>query len=188
MPYVAFQAMLDPMAPPGLRSYWRGEYLSHLDDEAIDTFVSHASGTLAAAGPLSQMVIFRIGQGVTAVPDNATAFSHRDTDYLFHPISVWSDAADDERVIAANRAFADAMRPHATGASYLNFTPEADRVRAAYGDEKYERLVALKDIYDPDNLFRMNQNIKPSGAVTDLRSPDKDRCRVQVESAEVPRI
>ena len=110
------------------------------------------------------MIIFRIGQGATAVPDDATAFSHRDANYLFHPISIWQDPADDERLIAANRAFADAMRPFGTGGAYLNFTPEADRVRDAYGDAKYERLVALKDKYDPENLLRGNQNIKPSGA------------------------
>jgi FAD/FMN-containing dehydrogenase len=77
---------------------------------------------------------------------------------------VWASAADDERLIADARAFADAMRPFSTGASYLNFTPEADRVRDAYGDAKYERLSALKDKYDPENLFRGNQNIKPSRA------------------------
>ena len=99
---------------------------------------------------------------MTAVPDEATAFSHRDAAYLFHPITMWSDPADDERLIAATRAFADAMRPFGTGGAYLNFTPEADRVRDAYGEEKYQRLVALKDKYDPDNLFRLNQNILPS--------------------------
>jgi FAD/FMN-containing dehydrogenase len=99
---------------------------------------------------------------------DATAFSHRDANYLFHPISVWQDPADDERLIATNRAFADAMRPFGTGGAYLNFTPEADRVRDAYGDEKYERLVALKDKYDPDNVFRMNQNITPSKQADEL--------------------
>jgi FAD/FMN-containing dehydrogenase len=164
MPYTAFQAILDPSAPPGMRNYWRGEYMSRLPDEAIDTFVAHAPDVAAAGMPLSQMIIFRIGQGVTAISDDATAFSHRDADYLFHPISVWENPADDGRVIAANRAFADAMRPFGTGAAYLNFTPETDRIRDAYGDAKYERLVALKDKYDPDNLFRGNQNIKPSRA------------------------
>jgi hypothetical protein len=67
-------------------------------------------------------------------------------------------------MIDANRAFADAMRPFATGASYLNFTPEADRVRDAYGDEKYARLQAIKVVYDPGNLFRLNQNIRPPAA------------------------
>jgi FAD/FMN-containing dehydrogenase len=162
MPYTAFQAALDPLAPPGLRSYWRGEYMNGLSDAALETFLAHAPGLTEAAVPFSQTVIFRIGQGVTAIPEDATAFSHRDATHLFHPISVWSDPADDERLIAANRAFADAMRPHSTGASYLNFTPEADRVRSAYGADKYQRLVALKDKYDPDNLFRLNQNITPS--------------------------
>jgi FAD/FMN-containing dehydrogenase len=108
------------------------------------------------------MIIFRIGQGVAAVHDEATAFSHRDASYLFHPITAWTDPADDERMTAATRGFAVAMRPFGTGASYLNFTHEPDRVRDAYGDGKYARLVALKDIYDPANLFRLNQNIRPS--------------------------
>jgi FAD/FMN-containing dehydrogenase len=113
------------------------------------------------------MVIFRIGQGVAAVPDRATAFSHRDANYLFHPITAWTDAADDARMTAATRAFAAAMRPFSTGAAYLNFTHEADRVRDAYGDGKYARLVALKDTYDPANLFRLNQNIRPSHAAAE---------------------
>jgi len=73
--------------------------------------VEHAATLTAASIPFSQMIIFRIGQGATAVPDDATAFSHRDANYLFHPISIWQDPADDEGLIAANRAFADAMRP-----------------------------------------------------------------------------
>ena len=78
------------------------------------------------------------------------------------------DPADHDRLIAANRAFADAMRPFGTGGAYLNFTPEADRVRGAYGDEKYERLVALKNKYDPDNVFRLNQNIEPTKQADEL--------------------
>jgi FAD/FMN-containing dehydrogenase len=162
MPYTAFQAILDPSAPPGFRSYWRGEYMRELTDAAIDAFLAHAVDLTALGAPLSQMVIFRIGQGVAAVPDDATAFSHRDARYLFHPISMWAEPVDDERMIAGNRAFAAAMRPFSTGASYLNFTPESDRVRDAYGEQKYARLIALKDTYDPGNLFRLNQNIRPS--------------------------
>jgi len=161
MPYTAFQAILDPFAPRGWRSYARGEYLPELGDAAIGEFLAHAAGLATVGAPLSQIVIFRIGQGIAAVPDDATAFSHRDAQYLFHPISIWADPADDERMIAANRAFTTAMRPFSTGAAYLNFTAEADRVRDAYGDAKYARLVALKDRYDPANLFRLNQNIRP---------------------------
>ena len=92
MPYTVFQAMIDAAAPKGLRNYWRGEYLASLPDGAIDAFVQHGPALAAAATPLSQMVVFRIGQGVAAVPDDATAFSHRDARYLFHPIAVWHDA------------------------------------------------------------------------------------------------
>jgi FAD/FMN-containing dehydrogenase len=162
MPYTGFQSLLDAAAPHGLRNYCRGEYLREFSDSAIDTFLTHAVDLTEAGAPLSQMVIFRIGQGIAAVPEEATAFSHRDAGYLFHPISVWSNPADDEHLIAANRAFAAAMRPFGTGAAYLNFTLETDRVRDAYGERKYARLVSLKDIYDPTNLFRLNQNIRPS--------------------------
>jgi FAD/FMN-containing dehydrogenase len=161
MPYTAFQAMLDPSAPHGKRSYWRGEYLAGLPDDAIEVFLEHGPDLTAAGAPFTQTVIFRIGQGVARIADEETAFSHRDADYLFHPISVWEDPRDDERLIAANRAFCEAMRPYTTGGAYLNFTPE-DRVRDAYGEAKYERLVELKDTYDPANLFRLNNNITPS--------------------------
>jgi len=162
MPYTAFQSMLDEAAPRGFRSYWRGDYMRELADAALDTFVSGGVDLLTLAPPLSQMVIFRVGQGVAATPDAATAFSHRDARYLFHPITMWTDAHDDERMIAASRAYATEMHEFATGASYLNFEPDADRVRAAYGEEKYRRLVALKDAYDPANVFRLNQNVRPS--------------------------
>jgi hypothetical protein len=74
---------------------------------------------------------------------------------------------------AATRAFAAVMRPFSTGAAYLNFTHEADRVRDAYGDGKYARLVALKDTYDPANLFRLNQNIRPSTPRRSRRWPSR---------------
>ena len=161
MPYTAFQALLDPAVPKEHRHYWRGEYLQSLPDGAIATFAGHAPQLTAAAAPFSQMILFRIGQRVAAIADDATAFSHRDAKYMFHPLVMWPRAADDERMIGATRAFAEAMRPFSTGGAYLNFTPE-DRVRDAYGPDKYQRLVALKDRYDPSNLFRLNNNIKPS--------------------------
>ncbi|HZQ66559.1 MAG TPA: FAD-binding oxidoreductase [Gaiellaceae bacterium] len=162
MPYTAFQAALDATAPPGWRSYWRGEYLRSLSDGAIDTFLEHGATLVEEAPPLSQGVVFRIGQRINAVPHDATAFSQRDASYLFHPIAVWKDADDDERMLAAGRAYAEEMRRFADGSPYLNFTPEADRVRDAYTPDTYARLVGLKDAYDPDNLFRLNQNIAPS--------------------------
>ena len=164
MPYTAFQAIVDAAAPPGMRSYWRGEYMNELTDEAIEVFADRAPELVAAGFPLTQTLFFRIGQAVKAVPEEATAFSHRDAEYMFHPICMWNDRADDDRMIAASRALCDVMRPFTTGAAYLNFSAE-DRVREAFGVAKYARLVALKDRYDPDNLFRLNHNIVPSQQV-----------------------
>ena len=161
MPYTMFQGMLDVTAPKGQRSYWRGEYLKGLSNGAIDTFVLNATDLAKAGMPLTQIIIFRLGQGVAAVADDATAFSHRDADYMFHPITMWQQPTDDERLMAKSRAFCEAMRPFSTGGAYLNFTAE-DRVRDAFGAAKYERLVALKNRYDPGNLFRLNPNIKPT--------------------------
>jgi FAD/FMN-containing dehydrogenase len=162
MQYTAFQAALDPTAPPGMRSYWRGEYLRNLPDGAIDTFVGDGAALVEAAAPFTQGVVFRIGQAINAMPEAATAFSHREAEYLFHPIVVWSNPADDAARMDAGRKFAAAMRPYDTGGAYLNFTPEADRLRDAYSPAAFERLVAVKNAYDPDNLFHLNQNITPS--------------------------
>jgi FAD/FMN-containing dehydrogenase len=159
MPYTDFQAILDPGNQPGYRNYWRGEYLTGFPDDAIDAYVERAEQPLS---PFNQIVIFRLGGGLTKLDDEATAFSHRDAEWMFHPIAMWEDPADDERQIAFVREFSEALRPYATGAAYLNFTPEDDKVRAAYGEEKYARLVELKDRYDPENLFQHNQNIEPS--------------------------
>jgi FAD/FMN-containing dehydrogenase len=161
MPYLAFQEILDPTAPWGTQVYNSGEHLHELSDDAIDTFVDCAS---RLETPLSQAIMFRNGGAVGRVPDDAMAAGHREAAYLMHPIAVWDDPADSGRHIAWCRDLCAAMSPHTTGGVYLNMTMDegAGRVRAGYDAAKYERLVALKDKYDPDNLFRVNQNIKPS--------------------------
>jgi FAD/FMN-containing dehydrogenase len=162
MPYVEFQALLDPANPPGLRNYFRGDYLAGLPDEAIDLYLERSAEIIGSA-PLSGLIIFPMGAGGLRAGEGSTAFPHRDAGYLFHPILQWDDPAQDREQIASGRDFGRAMEAFGTGASYLNFTPDRDRVRAAYGDEKLARLVALKDEFDPDNLFRGNHNVAPSG-------------------------
>ncbi len=161
MPYTAFQELLDPTAPWGTQVYNSGEHLRELSDEAIDTFVHHAG---KVATPLSQAIIFRHGGAVSRLPDGAMAASHRDAAFMMHPIAVWDDTADSRKHISWCRDLCEAMRPHTTGGVYLNMTMDEgeDRVRAGYSSAKYGRLIALKDKYDPDNLFSVNQNIKPS--------------------------
>jgi FAD/FMN-containing dehydrogenase len=163
MPYRVLQAMIDPMAPPGLRNYWRGLHLKGLDEDVIETYLRFPTEGLS---PLSFLILFQHGGAVSRVPDDATAFSHRDAKFMLHPIAVWESPADDDRHIGWVREVTDAFEPHLTGGVYLNFMADVgeDRVRAGYGDDKYERLTALKAKYDPDNTFRFNQNIAPATA------------------------
>ena len=144
-------------------NYNRGEHLVALADEAIHTYVEHAT-EITRTSPWTQVIIFRHGGAVSRIPENATAASHRDDVYIAHPIACWEDHADTDRHIDWVKRFSDAMRPFTTGGVYLNFEPTAgdEQVRAGYGTEKYAKLVALKDKWDPENVFRVNQNIKPS--------------------------
>jgi FAD/FMN-containing dehydrogenase len=162
MPYSAFQALLDPTAPWGLPHITRGEHLVGLTDGVIDALVDYG-GELAAFSPWSQTIVFRHGGAVARVPDDATAFSHRGAAYMAHPIAVWENPADADRYMDWARRFSEAVRPYTTGGVYLNFEPVAgeDKVRAGFGAEKYARLTALKAKWDPQNLFRVNQNIRP---------------------------
>jgi len=161
IPYMAFQAIVDPFSPTGWLNYHRGEHLAALPDDAIDAYVEHGS---RVSSPMSQMILFRHGGAISRVPEDATAASHRDAPYMWHPIAAWQDPADTEREIRWVRESSAAMAPFETGGVYLNFEQDEGEghVRAGYGEEKYARLVALKDKYDPENRFRINQNIAPS--------------------------
>lgn len=162
MPYTAFQSILDPFAPKGWQNYHRGEHLSGLPDEAIQAYVEAGTQTLS---PMTQAIIFRHGGAVSRVPDMAMAASHRDAAYMAHPIACWADPADNDVNIGWARHFSEALRPFTTGGLYLNFETETtpDVVRRGFSAEKFDRLVELKDRWDPENLFRTNQNIAPSG-------------------------
>jgi FAD/FMN-containing dehydrogenase len=109
------------------------------------------------------MIIFRHGGAVARVPDETTAFSHRSAAYMAHPIAGWEDSADTDRYLDWIRRLSAAMQPFTTGGVYLNLESGGgeDKVRAGFGAEKYAKLAALKAKWDPQNLFRMNQNIKP---------------------------
>jgi hypothetical protein len=160
MPYPQVQQMLDEGFPPGLQVYWRSEFLRALDDDVIDTLVDQFD---RVTSPLSALVLEQFGGAVHRVPREATAFVHREADYNLAIISRWTDPSDSEGHIAWARAVHDAVRPFSTGV-YVNYLGEegAERIVAAYGETVYQRLVALKNEYDPTNLFRLNQNIQPT--------------------------
>jgi FAD/FMN-containing dehydrogenase len=161
MAYTQLQSMLDEGFPSGLQVYWRSDFLSGLGDETVDAIVArHAT----VASPLSATLIEQFGGAVKRIGREETAFDYRDADYNLVIISRWTDPADSERHIAWARSFREQMQPHTRGVyvNYLGVGEGEDRVRAAYGAAKYDRLVALKNAYDPANLFCYNQNIKPT--------------------------
>ena len=161
-PFVEFQAMLDPTVPPGWHYYWKSHYLAPLSDAAIDVIVERA---WRFRSPRSYTLLPHMGGAVARVPEDATAFAGRDSAHAININGVWTaeDAgrADDTAWV---RDFFDAVMPYATGRAYINFMGNEgqERVRAAYGEAKYARLAMVKTRWDPDNVFRMNQNIVPS--------------------------
>ncbi len=160
MPYCALQALVDAGNPPGRRNYWRSDNLHALDDEAIDTIIACAN---RATSPFSNIILQPGGHAVAAVPDDATPLGGRAAPWQAHCYGSWESGNDDEH-IAWVKSTERALAPWAAGHVSLNFVSDADggRVRTAFGDAKYRRLSALKRAWDPDNLFRSNQNIVPA--------------------------
>jgi hypothetical protein len=162
MPYTALQSIVENFNPPGLRNYWKSNYLRDLSDAAIDVLVDHYATVPA---PYTHVVIEHLGGAVSRVGEDETAVDHRNALYNFLIVGMWADATEDAKVIGWGRELWGALQPFSSGGLYVNYEAEhdMDRVKAAYGPGKYARLVALKDKYDPTNLFRLNQNIKPTG-------------------------
>jgi FAD/FMN-containing dehydrogenase len=162
MPYVAVQQLLDPANPKGMQNYWTADFYDDLPDKAVDILVEYGTKPVS---PLTQIIVVPGGGAVARVDEHATAFGQRTAPWNIHYLSMWPDPADSERNIAYTREFADAMKPWSTGRAYLNFLGDEGlgRVEAAFGPEKFARLQALKNTWDPENLFRHNQNIPPSG-------------------------
>jgi FAD/FMN-containing dehydrogenase len=160
MPYKTIQTLFDAGAPHGMLNYWRSHFLTGLSDAGIETLVDHFRQ--APAG--GQVLIENLGGAVQRVGREETAFNYRDYVYNLSILARWADPAESAAHIAWVRGLSDAVRPHTQGVyvNYLALEEQADRVRAAYGDEKYARLVELKDRYDPANRFCFNQNIPPS--------------------------
>lgn len=160
MPYTVLQTLLDPNNPPGMLNYHRGMHLNSLPDDVIDRYLANGR---EIGSPLTGGVIFHHGGAISRVGEDATAVSDRSAPYMAHPIACWDDPADTDREIAWVRDFTDAVASARTGGVYLNFEPETseENVRAGFSGGKFERLAALKEQWDPDNLFRGNHNIAP---------------------------
>jgi FAD/FMN-containing dehydrogenase len=159
MPYNAMQTLLDPLFPRGMRNYFRSAFFSDLGPTTVDALVSaHA----AVPNGVSELHVHHLGGAMGRVPADATAFGTRDREYILNVVARSPEADGYDAAVQWARASGSALGPDA--ASYVNFTGETneDIVRASYPPATYERLVAVKNTYDPTNLFHLNQNIPPT--------------------------
>ena len=160
MPFVAWEAILDPLLAPGMRNYWKTHDFLEVSDGLIDTLISYAK---RIPDPQTEIAFALLGEGVTKVPKKETSYTHRDAAFVLNVHGRWDNPANDTKCISWARELFQAAAPFATGGAYVNFMTgeEQDRVRPAYGSN-YDRLARLKKKYDPNNLFRLNQNIPPA--------------------------
>ena len=161
MPYPVLNTLLDATSPPGNLNYWKAAYFSELSEAAIEVIVD------AFANSPTEMCMFALEHfhgAVTRVEPTATAFPHRQAGYSCGIFAQWTDPDQTDTCISWARETFDALLPYMANRVYVNYlaADEEDRIRQAYGPN-YDRLVELKRRYDPDNLFRLNQNIKPNG-------------------------
>jgi hypothetical protein len=159
MTYCEVQTMLDDVLPSGRRNYWKSSFVPTLDDAAIETLIACGQ---AAPSPTSFLVLEPIHGSASRVPPEATAFPHRTAHYSVLILAAWTDPGASEQHIRWARESWEALQPFAAGRVYANYLSEGeDRVQEAYGTN-YDRLVALKNTYDPTNFWRRNQNIRPT--------------------------
>lgn len=165
LPYLEIQSRGDSMLPRGRRYYWKAQFLNAIGDAAIDALLE----AYARAPSTASLLVFQqVGGAIARVPRSQSPYANRDALFDCFPLAVWDDAAGDEANKEWARALWSAVRPYGTGGVYANNLGDEgeDRIRDAYG-ENHARLVALKTRYDPANMFRLNQNIRPSGPGAD---------------------
>jgi FAD/FMN-containing dehydrogenase len=159
VPYPAINAAFDGLFPTGIRQYWKGNFVKELTDEAIAAHVEHGPNAPTVS---STMHLYPINGACHRVDGDATAFGHRDANFSMVIIAASDDPSEDEANTKWVRDYSDAIAPHSEVGGYVNFMDDDDdeRVRANYGSN-YDRLVDIKRKYDPDNVFKVNQNIVP---------------------------
>jgi FAD/FMN-containing dehydrogenase len=158
-PYVEWQKAFDPLLAPGARNYWKSHNFTELRDGALDAIIEYA-GKLPS--PHCEIFIGHIAGVANRVPPGAMAYAHRDAKFVLNVHGRWDSPTGDAGCIQWARAFFNASAPYASAGAYVNFMTEEEspRVAAAYG-ANYDRLVQIKKRYDPENIFHLNQNIKP---------------------------
>ncbi|HET9109661.1 MAG TPA: FAD-binding oxidoreductase [Ktedonobacterales bacterium] len=160
IPWPVLQSLFDALFPPGLQWYWKADFVTDLSDQAIDLHLKYAEQLPTGH---STMHLYPINGAVRDVGKDDTSFSFRDVNFAEVIVAVDPDPANNERMIEWARNYWLALHPYAAGGAYLNMIMDegSDQIRAAYRDN-YDRLAQIKARYDPNNLFRVNQNIPPT--------------------------
>jgi FAD/FMN-containing dehydrogenase len=160
IPQPVLQSMFDPLIKPGFQHDWRGDFVKNLRDEAIALHVSYGN-TMPTT--LSAMHLYPINGAASKVSDSATPWQYRDSIWNMVIIGCDPDPSNKEIITTWTKQYWEALHPYSAGGAYVNFLGDEgeDRIKATYG-KNYDRLVSIKTKYDPANLFRMNQNIKPA--------------------------
>ena len=159
--FAAWQTAFDPLLTPGARNYWKSHDFTALTDEVVEILLDYA-GRLPS--PECEIFVGHLGGAVNRVPIEATAYPHRNVEFVLNVHTRWTDPAQDQTCVGWARKFFDATAPYATGGVYVNFMPgdEVDRIPSGAYGPGYARLARAKAKYDPGNLFRLNQNIRPA--------------------------
>ena len=160
-PYAGWQTAFDPLLTPGERNYWKSHDFVEVADGLIDVLLD---AVRRLPSPQCEIFIGHLGGAMNRVPVEATAYPHRNVEFVMNVHTRWSHPSEDTRCVGWARTLYDAAAPFATGGVYVNFMPddEAQRVRAGAYGPNYDRLARVKAKYDPKNLFRMNQNVAPA--------------------------
>lgn len=161
-PFVGWQAAFDPLLTPGARNYWKTHDFERLGDEALDA-LQEAMKTLP--GPECEIFIAHVGGAMARVSADATAYPQRKSHFIMNVHTRWREPSEDSACVGWARRLFQATAKYALGSAYVNFMPddESDRIEKVYG-ANFKRLAEIKRKYDPENLFRSNQNIKPAEA------------------------
>jgi FAD/FMN-containing dehydrogenase len=162
LPHPVLQSIFDGLLPTGLQWYWRADFIKELSDEAIQKHIEFGK---AMPTPLSTMHLYPINGAAGRVRNSDTAWCYRDATWAMVIAGIDPDPANKEIISNWARQYWDAIHPYSAGGAYVNFMMEEgeERVKACYKDN-YEKLAKVKAKYDPNNLFRVNQNIKPGTA------------------------
>jgi FAD/FMN-containing dehydrogenase len=159
VPFVKWQRAFEHSYPPGKRYYWKSHNFVDPSQEALDRITEFA---LSPPTPETRISVTHLGGAVKRVANDATAYPHRDADFLVNMTTRWEDPSDDGRCIGWTREYFDTLREFATGGTYVNLISEGAGEESLAYRGNYQRLARLKAIWDPTNLFRMNQNVRPA--------------------------